>query len=111
MNFAEKNNFVLNHTDGKQFFTDLELFKKHFPNDRLNNDLARANTITYHRLDGTILLRLLDKIPPDEILANRQPPAPAEEETPPVAPAATAEEDETPADAKKKDKNKKNSLS
>ena len=71
MKFAEKNNFVIQNADSKEFFNDLELFKKHFPNDRLNHDLARANTITYHRLDGSMLFRLLEKVSPEEILENR----------------------------------------
>jgi hypothetical protein len=71
MNFSEKNDFVVKHADGNEFYSDLELFKEHCPNDRLNRDLARANSITFNRLDGSMLLRLLDKVTPDEILSNR----------------------------------------
>jgi hypothetical protein len=107
MNFAEKNNFVIKHADSKEFFKDLELFKKHFPNDRLNHDLARANSITYQRLDGSMLFRLLDKISPDEILANRNPEEEKEKEE-----TVIPEKEETviPEETnKKKDKNKTNS--
>jgi hypothetical protein len=103
MNFAEKNSFVVKYTDDKEFFQDLELFKKHFPNDRLNHDLARANSITYRRLDGSMLLRMLEKIPPDEILENRKSLKKGEEaEAEQVEAKAEAEQVEA---AKKKEQN------
>jgi hypothetical protein len=71
MKFSEKNDFIVKHADGGEFHSDLELFKEHYPNDRLNHDLARANSITYRRLDGSMLLKLLDKVAPAEILAHR----------------------------------------
>jgi uncharacterized coiled-coil protein SlyX len=71
ISFAEKNNFVVKHKSGKHFSKDLELFKKYFPVHRLNNDLARANSFTYDRLDGQILYDLLEKVSPKKILENR----------------------------------------
>jgi chromosome segregation ATPase len=71
LSFAEKNNFVIKHKNGKYFSKDLELFKKHFPIHRLNNELARANIYTHDRLDSQMLYVLLEKISPEEILENR----------------------------------------
>jgi uncharacterized coiled-coil protein SlyX len=71
LSFSEKNAFIVRHKSGKYFFQDLELFKRHFQNHRLNNELARANSFTYERLDGLILFELLNKVSPEEILLNR----------------------------------------
>jgi uncharacterized coiled-coil protein SlyX len=72
LSFAEKNNFVVKNKSGNYFSKDLELFKKHFPIHKLNNELARANSFTYDRLDGQMLYVLLEKIAPEEILKNRE---------------------------------------
>jgi ribosomal protein L12E/L44/L45/RPP1/RPP2 len=105
MNFTEKNNLVIKHTSADEFYRDLELFKKRCPNDRLNHDLARANQITHARLDGSMLLRLLDKVPIDEILQNRQtlktPPPSAVPDAVPTVP----DDKETTVEKKKKENN------
>jgi predicted RNase H-like nuclease (RuvC/YqgF family) len=73
LSFTEKNNFIVKHKSGRHFSKDLELFKKYLPvNHRLSNDLARANTHTFERLDGQMLYVLLDIISPEEILENRK---------------------------------------
>ncbi|MDR0681751.1 MAG: hypothetical protein LBG15_07890 [Dysgonamonadaceae bacterium] len=71
ISFEEKNNFVVKEKSVQYFSTDLELFKKHFPTHRLNNELARANSFTYERLDGQMIYSLLDVVSKDAILKNR----------------------------------------
>jgi hypothetical protein len=71
MTFAERNTLIIKHSDPAEFYKDIELFKKHFPNHKLNKELARANRFTHSRLDGSMLNILLQKIPLSEILANR----------------------------------------
>jgi len=55
----------------EHFYTDLNLFKKHFPLSHLNNELARVNRYNIDRLHGQIIYSLLDKVSQDEIEANR----------------------------------------
>ena len=55
----------------EHFYTDLNLFKKHFPLSHLNNELARVNRYNIDRLHGQIIYLLLDKVSQDEIEANR----------------------------------------
>ena len=71
LSFSQKNDLVVKHKGKKHFWKDLELFQKHYPSNRLMNDLSRANEHTYEKLDGQMLYLLLDKIPIDEILKNR----------------------------------------
>jgi hypothetical protein len=73
LSFTEKNSFVLRHRSAKYFSLDLDLFRRHYLTHRLNSDLARANMHTYERLDGQMLYVLLDSVPPEEILAGRNP--------------------------------------
>ena len=70
--FTQKNDLVVKHKTKKYFSKDLELFQKHCPSNPLNNDLARANEFSFERLDGQMLYILLDKVPIDEILKNRE---------------------------------------
>ncbi|GHT63802.1 hypothetical protein FACS189451_10930 [Bacteroidia bacterium] len=72
LSFSEKNNFIVKYKSGNCFSKDLELFKKYFPIHKLNNELARANSFTYDRLDGQMLYALLENISPEEILENRE---------------------------------------
>ena len=72
LTFAQKNDLVVKHKGKKYFGKDLELFQKHFPSNRLMNDLARANEFSFERLDGQMLYLLLDKISMEEILKNRE---------------------------------------
>ena len=72
LNFSQKNNLVVRHKNANYFGKDLELFKNKFPSHPLNNDLARANKFTYERLDGLMLVALLDIVSIDEILENRE---------------------------------------
>jgi len=71
ISFIQKNDLIVKYTSGQHFNKDLELFQKHFPSNKLNTSLARANMHTYARLDGAMLNLLLDKISIDEILQNR----------------------------------------
>ena len=75
LSFSQKNDLVVKYKAKKHFGKDLKLFKKNFPFDRLMNDLARANEWTFERLDGQMLYLLLEKVPIEEILENRLPPA------------------------------------
>jgi len=91
LSFSQKNDLVVKHKSKKDFWKDLELFKKHYPSNKLMNDLGRANDFTYDRLDGQMLYLLLDKIPIDDILKNRIPPPTSVEESPtsPILPQGT----------------------
>ena len=80
LSFTEKNNFVLRHKGAKHFSPDLDLFRRTFLTHKLNTELARANLHTYDRLDGQMLYILLDALPPDHILANRNGTLPAPDE-------------------------------
>ncbi|MDR1866121.1 MAG: hypothetical protein LBR08_11195 [Bacteroidales bacterium] len=71
LSFTEKNSFVVTHKCARYFSLDLELFRRKFLIHRLNNDLARANTYTFDRLDGKMLYELLEVCSPEEILSNR----------------------------------------
>ena len=83
LSFSQKNDLVVKHKAKEHFSKDLELFQKHFPSNRLMNDLARANPFTFEKLDGQMLYLLLDKVSEDEILLNR---GEKEEQIPPVPP-------------------------
>ena len=72
LSFSQKNDLVVKHKGKKHFWKDLELFQKHYPSDRLMNDLAKANEFTFERLDGQMLYLLLDKVSIEEILSNRE---------------------------------------
>jgi hypothetical protein len=71
MKFTEKNNFIVKHTSKEHFSKDLELFKIHCPNSRLHADLKRVNSFNQKKLDGLMLLELLNKVFPEDILKNR----------------------------------------
>jgi hypothetical protein len=71
LSFSQKNDLVVKHKAKKHFGKDLELFQKHFPSNKLMNDLARANEFSFERLDGQMLYILLDKVSVNEILENR----------------------------------------
>ena len=88
LSFTEKNNFVLRHKGAKHFSPDLDLFRRTFLTHKLNTELARANLHTYDRLDGQMLYILLDALPPDHILANRNGTLPATDEAKTSAPEA-----------------------
>jgi predicted RNase H-like nuclease (RuvC/YqgF family) len=70
LSFSQKNDLGVKHKSKNYFNKDLELFQKHFPSNRLMNDLGNANKFTFERLDGQMLYLLLDKIPIAEILEN-----------------------------------------
>lgn len=72
ISFVEKNDLIVKYKDASFFQKDLELFKSHFPGHSLNNDLARANSFSYARLDGQMIGYLLEKVSIDEILENRE---------------------------------------
>ena len=99
LSFTEKNNFVLRRKDAKYFSLDLDLFRRTFLTHKLNTELSRANLHTYDRLDGQMLYALLDALPPDDILANRNGTLPTTGEAKTSAPEAKnpAPEAENPA--------------
>ncbi len=72
MKFIEKNNFVVKHTSVNFFEKDYALFKEVCPESRLHADLKRVNSFTKQKLDGMMLLELLDKVSPEIILNNRK---------------------------------------
>jgi uncharacterized coiled-coil protein SlyX len=72
MKFTEKNSFLVRHTSGEHFSSDMELFKVHCPNSRLHIDLKRENSFNRKKLDGLMLWELLEKVSPEEILKNRE---------------------------------------
>ena len=82
LSFSQKNDLVVKYKSKHHFGKDLELFKKHFPSNRLMNDLGRTNEFTFEKLDGQMLYLLLDKVSGQDILDNRE----TKEE--PVLPAA-----------------------
>ena len=88
LSFTEKNNFVLRRKDAKYFSLDLDLFRRTFLTHKLNTELSRANLHTYDRLDGQMLYALLDALPPDDILANRNGTLPTTGEAKTSAPEA-----------------------
>lgn len=58
-NFAEMNSFVIKHADSKYFDADIKLYKKHFPNSKLNAELDKAPDFMKKQLDERILTELL----------------------------------------------------
>ena len=72
LTFPQKNNFIVKHSDAKFFDKDLELFKKECPGHKLNNQLTRVSDYNKSKLVGQMLSILLDKVTPEEILANRE---------------------------------------
>jgi predicted RNase H-like nuclease (RuvC/YqgF family) len=71
MHFTAKNDFIVKHRSADFFDKDQRLFIEHCPNARLHAELMRANPFTRSLLDGKILLALLEKVSPEEILNNR----------------------------------------
>lgn len=72
MDFIKKNDFIVNHKKDRHFDRDLELFKEKCPNSKLNAELPRLNSFNRAKIHGLLLLDLLDKVSPEEILENRQ---------------------------------------
>jgi len=71
MDFIKKNDFIVKNKKKEHFEQDLELFKKHCPNSKLYIDLKRVNQFNKVILVGLMLNELLEKVSPEEILANR----------------------------------------
>jgi hypothetical protein len=71
MDFARKNNLVVKLTSANHFDSDMKLFKKHFPDHKLNKQLALVNHFSKSHLDGDMLLLLLDIMDDKAIIANR----------------------------------------
>lgn len=69
--FIQKNNLIVRYKSSKHFFKDLELFKKYFSGHPFINELTRANQFSYERLDGQMLIYLLDVLSIEDILENR----------------------------------------
>ena len=71
LTFIQKNDLIVSHKNAFFFNKDLALFQKKFSSHRLNNELARASTFNYERLDGAMLNELLEVCSIEEILENR----------------------------------------
>lgn len=71
LNFSDKNNFVVAHTSAKYFEKDAKLFRVTLPTSRLIIELGRANQFNKEKLDGRMLMEMLNFITPEKILKNR----------------------------------------
>ncbi|GAB1358569.1 hypothetical protein MASR1M31_03470 [Porphyromonadaceae bacterium] len=71
MKFTEKNTFIVEHRSSSFYEKDLELFTQHCPNSKLMPEIKRATSFVKTKLDGMMLLELLDKVSPEVILQNR----------------------------------------
>lgn len=71
MNFPEKNNFILKHASAKHFDADKALYKKIFPESRLNPELDRANQYNKEHLDERMLMEVLGVVCGETVLENR----------------------------------------
>lgn len=58
--FQEINDFVMRHTGSQYFESDLKLYKKHFPNSKLNAELDRAPDFAKNALDERMIYELLN---------------------------------------------------
>lgn len=71
MDFAKKNDFVVQQTTDKYFDKDLLLYKKCFPASDIIPHLEVANQFNKKDLDGRMLLEMLDVVCVETILENR----------------------------------------
>lgn len=67
MKFLEKNNHILRLKSESHFDADYKLFNNYFPSHPLNRDLVKANQFNRARLDGQMIMLLLDKVSPQTI--------------------------------------------
>lgn len=67
MKFLEKNNHILRLKSESHFNADYKLFNNYFPSHPLNRDLVKANQFNRARLDGQMIMLLLDKVSPQTI--------------------------------------------
>jgi hypothetical protein len=67
MKFLEKNNHVIRLKSESHFDADYNLFKRYFPSHQLNRDLEKVNQFNRARLDGQMIMLLLDKVSPQSI--------------------------------------------
>lgn len=71
MNFAEKNDWTIRLRNVSFFEKDKKLFREHFPNSKLEEQLKNANEFTRPRLSEKIIFELLSVVSPEEIMKNR----------------------------------------
>lgn len=67
MKFLEKNNHILRLKSESHFDADYKLFNNYFPSHQLNRNLVKANQFNRARLDGQMIMLLLDKVSPQTI--------------------------------------------
>lgn len=67
MKFLEKNNHVIRLKSESHFDADYNLFIRYFPSHQLNRDLEKVNQFNRARLDGQMIMLLLDKVSPQSI--------------------------------------------
>lgn len=72
MDFNKKNDFIVKHRGKAHFEKDAELYLATFSDRRLVGALKKAQDYNKDRLDGRILLELLEVKTPEEILNNRK---------------------------------------
>ena len=73
MNFDQKNNFVTKHSGAEHFDCDLATYINVYPNSRIIPSLRKATEFEKEKLDGRMLLELLNHLSPEQILSKRKP--------------------------------------
>ena len=72
MKFLEKNNHIVRLKSESHFYADYKLFNNYFPSHQLNRELEKANQFNRARLDGQMIMLLLDKVSPETIVKFRE---------------------------------------
>lgn len=72
MKFLEKNNHIVRLKSESHFYADYKLFNNYFSSHQLNRELEKANQFNRARLDGQMIMLLLDKVSPETIVKFRE---------------------------------------
>lgn len=60
LSFADLNSFIISHAQANYFDADLKLYKKHFPNSKLIQELEKAPEYARKNLDERMIYELLN---------------------------------------------------